>query len=580
MAWWEEDSVQSSSTSVVVPPLPSSFAPLPRALPELLETSRRAGSKLDHVTSWRVVSSFARSHWLTDAPRIPSGSGEASASPGLGEAKADGLSGEYYALRHAVADQLEMSEEAATARSAWLRWATEANIYPAILHARSYGAFAEAEAFVDANPGDAITGRRPTDTEIPEVVSLAAEICTVTPEPARAYNFLLSAAVTGAAASLARRADIAEKLAQWSSRWAPKRSSYDDRKLLAAQLAHSRGELRKAATIAAAVAASPQSEPVTTMIEARQFLAFLCLEAGEEDEAIDQLRPVVEVGLAADLTVAVLGSVRLLCALLNARGDYAESAGIARRGLEAAEGMPVNPISMDVQLILARSLLGSEDTIEALRFAEPVAHWSTLTTDEERTDAAFSIAAAAAARSGMPQVAAQLLIEHGEHLERIGDTKGAAKAYRQAARSTIHIIDLGIDDECHVASDGASTVINETLMAAEDLLLRSNGLIADDWSLADWHDDAAYIFYYAGRDSLASFHVDAAAQGYADCGDGEEAARALLAGVRYRLDAGDRDGATDYANRVEALLPRDVWDGHPVLETLDAIVVESLDDEP
>lgn len=560
------------------PPLPTPLKELPDSLTELLAVSRTAGATLDHVTSWRAVTTFARTHWLADAPTD---------SPDV--------IGEFHALRHAVADQLELVEEAAAARAEWLRWATEANIRPAILHARSYGAFAEAEAFIDANPGDAITGRRPEDSEIPELISLTKEIITTTPQPGEAYYYLVSAAVAGAAASLARRAEIAGQLSEWSARWAPKRSSFDDRKLLQAQLAHSRGELRKAAHIAAAVAAAPQSEPITTTIEARQFLAFLSLKAGEEAEAIRQLRPIVQAGLDADLTVAVLRSVRLLCALLNAHGEFAESAEIARRALTSAEGMPVNPITMDIQLVLARSLLDADEIDEALRFAEPVAHWSAFTADEERTDAAFSIAATAAGLGNNPRHAAKLLIEHGEHLERNGDAKGASKAYRQAARSIIHVIDLVISTEesddideignieatftAEVVSEDASATIDHTLIEAEDLLLRSQKLISDDWSLADWHDDAAYVFYSAGRDTLAIDHVEAAAEGYLQSGDGEEAARALLAGVRYRLDAGDTDGAAAYARRVEELLPRDVWEGHPVLDALDVIIIQSLDDD-
>lgn len=553
----------SETGAIVFPPLPD-LAPLPESLPELLAVSRKAGMTLQHVTSWRAVTAFARHHWLADAP-----------------ADATDLIGEYHALRHAVADQLELVDEAKAERAAWLQWAKATGVHSAILHARSYGAFAEAEAFIDANPGDAITGRRPEDAEIPELVSLADEILATTPKQGEAYYYLVSAAVTGAAASLARRADIAGKLSQWSARWAPKRSGLDDRKLLEAQLAHGQGELRKAARIAAGVAEAPQSEPVTTTIEARQFLAFLSLEAGEEDEAIRQLRPIVQAGLDAGLTVAVLRSTRLLCALLNAHGHFAEAAEIARHALERAEGMPVNPISMDIQLILARSLLDADAIEDALRYAEPVAHWSTFTSDEERTDAAFSIAAASAGLANDPRHAAKLLVEHGEHLERIGDTKGASKAYRQAARSVIQVIDVVIAETIANDTDDTSTslTIDQVLSEAEDLLLRSQKLITDDWSMADWHDDAAYIFYSAGRDALATDHVEAAAEGYLNSGDGEEAARALLAGVRYRLDADDPEGADDYARRVEKLLPRDTWDGHPVLDALDTILPRPLDDD-
>nr|MDK6642631.1 hypothetical protein [Escherichia coli] len=87
------------------------------------------------------------------------------------------------------------------------------------------------------------------------------------------------------------------------------------------------------------------------------------------------------------------------------------------------------------------------------------------------------------------------------------------------ARSIIHVIDLVISEEgseftAEIVSEDASAVIDHTLNEAEDLLLRSQKLISDDWSLADWHDDAAYVFYSAGRDTLAINHVEAAAKGY------------------------------------------------------------------
>nr|WP_120492220.1 hypothetical protein [Corynebacterium lactis] len=567
MAWWDDNDgaglrggtlsgAHDAGTSEIAPRYPASpVRAVPNSLTELLQFSRTAGASLDHVSSWQAVSAFARNFWLTDAPHP-----EATDSSDIGE---------FYALRHAVADQLELVEEAAAARAEWLAWAEAAGIYPAVLHARSYGAFAEAERFIDAHPGDIITGARPADADVPELVALADDIVAVEPEPGRAYHYVLSAAVAGAAASLARRPDIAQRLSEWTARWAPRKSGHDDRKLLAAQLAHGRGELRAAARIAAEVAEAPQSEPVTTTIEARQFLAYLSLEAGEEEEAVRQLRPIVTAGLDLDLTVGVLRSVRLLTALLNSAGDFEEAARIALRALDATESMPLCPMRMDIQLIAARSFLDLDDPAKALRFAEPVAHWSTLTDDEERTDAAFSIAATAAAMAGDDAHAVALLADHGAHLERIEDLRGAAKALRQAARCQV------LADTDHNAPSPAGT--HSALEAAEKLMERSRSLIGDGnqcnrWDLADWHDDLAYIYYAAGAPSLALDHVEEAAAGYLSEGDGEESARALLTGLRISLDLGDGAGARRYAGRVDKLLPRSQWDGHPVLDALDELM--------
>src|SRR5699024_11384686 len=99
------------------------------------------------------------------------------------------------------------------------------------------------------------------------------------------------------------------------------------------------------------------SEPVTSTIEARQMLSHLSLEAEEPAEAVRQLLPVVAVGLEYDLVVGTLRSARLLSALLNSAGEFARAAELAAAALEAASGMPVNALVMDLRLILARSLL-------------------------------------------------------------------------------------------------------------------------------------------------------------------------------------------------------------------------------
>ncbi|MFD5867621.1 hypothetical protein ACFWGD_03265 [Corynebacterium sp. NPDC060344] len=527
MTWWDE-SVDASAPIPARRPVAEPPA-LPSELPALVEFSRASARSLDHVSSWRAVTAYARDHWLDDADGVP-----------------EELIGEFHALRHAAADQLELSDEAEEARREWLDWAIRTDRPAAAFHARSFGAFAEAEKFIDSRPA----GGRPTDAQVPELTSLTRDILDLRPNGAEAYQYALSAAVAGASASLARRPDLAEALSRWSAEYAPPRTGDDDRRLLQAQVAHGRGDLVASATMCSAVAESPASEPVTSTIEARQMLSHLSLEAEEPAEAMRQLAPVVEVGLDYDLVVGTLRSCRLLSALLNSDGEFARAAELAQAALDAATGMPVNALVMDLRLILARSLLDSGDDEAALSHAVPVAQWSSLTSDEERTDAAFSIAATAAGRSGDAGRAADLLIEHAEHLHRLGDGEGASRALRQAARSAVHA-----DPE-----------------RAEDLMVDARDLISDGWAIADWHDDLAYVYWASSREDLALGHVDTAAAGYLEAGDGEEAARALLTGVRCCLDRDDEPGARRYAGRIDELLPGESWAGHPVREALAALL--------
>lgn len=527
MTWWDE-SIDASAPIPARRPVAEPPA-VPAELPGLVEFSRASARSLDHVSSWRAVTAYARDHWLDDADGVP-----------------EELIGEFHALRHAAADQLELADEAEEARKEWLDWAIRTNRPAAAFHARSFGAFAEAEKFIDAHPA----GGRPADAQVPELASLTRDILVLRPSGPEAYQFALSAAVAGASASLARRPDLAEALSRWSAEYAPPRTGDDDRRLLQAQVAHGRGDLVGSAKMCAAVAESPASEPVTSTIEARQMLSHLSLEAEEPAEAVRQLLPVVAVGLEYDLVVGTLRSARLLSALLNSDGEFARAAELAAAALEAASGMPVNALVMDLRLILARSLLDSGDDEAALAHAVPVAQWSSLTSDEERTDAAFSIAATAAGRSGDAGRAADLLIEHAEHLHRLGDGEGASRALRQAARSAVH----------------------EDPDRAEDLMVDARELISDGWAIADWHDDLAYVYWASSREDLALGHVDTAAAGYLEAGDGEEAARALLTGVRSCLDRDDLPGARRYAARIDELLPGEAWAGHPVREALAALM--------
>lgn len=538
--------------------------PVPADLEDLLNFSRTAARTLDHVGSWRAVSAFARDHWLTEADGLP-----------------DDVTGEFYALRHAVADQLELPDEAAEARTEWLEWARRTNRPAAILHARAFGAYAEAERFADATPAP----NQPADEDIPELISVSSDILATTPTGEEAYQAALAATIVGAAASMCRRADLAGALSTWAREHSPLKSAADDRRLLDAQIAHGRGDLHGAALMCEAVAEDPVSEPVTSTIEARQMLAWLSVESDQEAEAIRQLRPVVRAGVELDLTVATLRSHRLLTALLNGAGEYEEARDTANRILAHTAGMPVNPLTMDLDLILARSLFDAGEYEAALRHAEPVAQWSTMSDDEERTDAAYTISAASSVAMGRTMGATMFLLEHAEHLQRVGDNAGASSAMRQAARTVVRPmtthdslddVPVTMDSLTEGARVDPDLVVStgKALELAEDMMLRARGMINDGWSIADWHDDLAYIYWATGNEQTALGHVDTASAGYQEAGDGVEAARALLTGVRCCLDLDDEEGVRRYTIRINELLPEENWHGHPVRETLAELLGE------
>ena len=66
MTWWDE-SVDASAPIVVRAPATPPPA-VPADLPGLVAFSRQSARSLDHVSSWRAVTAYARDHWLDDDP--------------------------------------------------------------------------------------------------------------------------------------------------------------------------------------------------------------------------------------------------------------------------------------------------------------------------------------------------------------------------------------------------------------------------------------------------------------------------------------------------------------------------------
>ena len=69
MTWWDE-SIDASAPIPARRPVAEPPA-VPAELPALVEFSRASARSLDHVSSWRAVTAYARDHWLDDADGVP-----------------------------------------------------------------------------------------------------------------------------------------------------------------------------------------------------------------------------------------------------------------------------------------------------------------------------------------------------------------------------------------------------------------------------------------------------------------------------------------------------------------------------
>ncbi len=476
-------------------------------LAELLTVSRDAARSLNHIRSWQAVTAFAYS-WF-DVPDT-SEVDRLTVLADLPEA----LHGEYFALQHAVSDQLDLPNLAEYWLHQWRRWGENTNRHDVVLHARAFQAFAEVDSLVGIDAGRVVT-----NDDIPLLIDLVADILATTvtetttePLSETRYRYSLSAAVAGAAATLAGRQDLSEQLAQWSRRYAPSPHTRDDQRLMTAQLARLAGDNSRAARIANDVANAPAGDAVTTTIEARGFIATLSMLGDHDKEAIRQLRAITELGLVHHTVIGTARQMRNFLALLVANGHFEEAHQWVPKIVAAVKPLPDNPITLDVVLLEARLDWIEERFDRAYEKAIAVARKSARTDDVERSTVAYELAIAAAPSPAANALRRKLITA----LDAARDTQASLQQRGTLARELAH------DDFV-----GALAVLDEAAP-----------LLSDPWTRAGWHDDAAYVYWVAGDLDVAIDAARQAAELYQQSADPMQAARALVTVVQAYVDQG------------------------------------------
>lgn len=309
---------------------------------DLAELARRALS-----AAWDGDPRAAR---LAAAEFAASGHAAVAAPP---EDLDEDLHGAYHGLRRSVAEALGMEEAAHSAAMAWAGWAMTKQNTAQELRARSRLAVDEANRwlrFVDDGSAGADVSDIPLLARI--VRGLPGREGEPRPATEPADPFLVDAMLqTEAAATMVRRPDIAEPLANWlrdQSEAEGAENLSGAVTLIDARRLHAIGDLPAAARLCAAAAADPVGEPVTSVIDFRRELALYSIDARQDETAARMLGMVADAAQAAGLTLDFVAAARLAAPVLDRLDRTRERRALAKAALAAAEGFPESPALAEI----------------------------------------------------------------------------------------------------------------------------------------------------------------------------------------------------------------------------------------
>lgn len=516
------------------------------SLVELLQASVAATSAGDHATSWRITSEFGTRHWLADPDTdLPA------------DAPAH-LRTEFHVLRAAVADQLELHEEAAEAVFEWRHLARESGDHASAVLADSalclvamvvesdgvdLGSLPPAAHLLEDLQG-AIMSFRPG----PEGPPVADDPTLTGADLSRHQATCLSLAAMGGltcATSLAtpETAPLRPVFRALADRFTVGSVSPGDRELTRAQQLHADGETDAAVAVATGMLESPSP---TTRYEAHDLLGYFALTADDTGSVLGHWRRCAEIALELGAPLEGMHRAEQACQLLNADGDYAAAHDLAVRFDEASAGAPVSPAVLNLRAVRARAAIGVGDLDEGLSLAVATADWSMTTPDSERTLACLTMACVAASSSGQHVVTAGLLERSSVLYRDLDRPLAAAQALRTGAREHLNVGDTS---------------------RAVELMERSRRILEDagddpmlSWHLGDWNEDMSAIWEEAGREDLALEYATRAARSFTEARDHSSAAMNWVAAASLHLERGEDsscDVALDRAHGELLLVPEE-----------------------
>lgn len=511
-------------------------------LVELLRASVAAASAGDHATSWRLTSEFGTRYWLSDpVADIPQDAAQ--------------LRTEFHVLRAAVADRLELHEEAAEAVFEWRHLARDAGDHASAVLASSSLCLV---AMVVESDG-VVLGALPPAAQL--LGDLQGALMSFRPDPegptvaddpgmtgatlSRHDAVCLSLAAMGGltCATSLELPELRQVFRGLAERFTVPGVSSGDRNLTLAQQLHADGETEKAVKVASRML---DTDLPITRYEAHDLLGFFALTVDDTDSVLEHWRVCAETALELGAPLEGMHRAEQVCQLLNAAGDYEGAHDLAVRYDGAAAGAPVSPAVLNLRAVRARAAIGLGDLEEGLDLAVATADWSMLGPDSERTLACLTMACVAASNSGQHTVTASLLERSSGLYRDLDRPLAAAQALRTAAREYLNA--------------GAPSRAVETMERSRVILDTAGDDPMYSWHLGDWNEDMSAIWEESGREDLALEYATRAARSFTDARDHSSAAMNWVAAASLHLEQGNDsscDAALDRAHGELLLVPEE-----------------------
>ena len=506
---------------------------MPLTLNALLADSAAAVAK--GKTAWSHMSEYARFHWLASSSEVE-----------------PARRGDYFYLRAGAADMMGMTDEAVVALRELIHWAKESGDHATALIGAAHLSFHALN-----QDGPTVYPLRPAADLLKELAAdfsvwrPDADSPTIAESPAiNGENVarsdaikLATAATTAFSTAINVDAKLAEHFAALVRRFGTASPSEADRKLWFAQQHWFSGDKELARTLALDVATDAGSA-LASRFDANDMLGHFALLEDDDVKVATYWGQCVQLAEEMRASVVAMRHAELTARVYYSEGQAGRAWQLASTTLKAIDGVPVGPIVLDLQEVVAQSALDTGLHREAWDTARALIHWSELTPHDARTSSAYAIATFAGLELGLDEEVLDLHYRRSELLAESGK-------HAEAAESLQSLAFLDVD-----AADAYMT-------KAWELLGNIDG---DEGRFArgEWHLTMAQL----GRSPID--HAGAAAEEFRQVGHPMKEAYAWLISAATHADQGELEAARQDFAQANVAMP----ENHGRTDELDDIFDE------
>lgn len=473
-------------------------------------------------TAWRQMSEFARFHWLATAENV---------SPEL--------VGEFYFLRAGAADVMGMTDEAIAALGELNVWADSRGDNALTLVGKAHLAFHalnqdEPSVYPLGEPEDRLralledfhawrpTPDSPTVGEEPTIRGESID----RPDAVK----LATAATTAYSVAVNVSEQLAEVFAGLVRRFGTAYPTEADRLLWYAQRHWFSGRKQQAYALASEVLSSPDTTSVSRF-DAHDMLGHFALLEGDEAGVAEHWARCVELARIMDAPVIAMRHAELTARVYFSQDRAGEAWQLSHDMVTWVDGVPVGPILLDLQEVIAQSAFENNLFEEAWDTARSVIHWSEMTPNDQRTASCYAIATFAGLRLGLAEEVFDLQHRRAELLKASGRLLDAAEVFQTLA---------------YLDEDAATAYLRRSWE-----LIEASQEEGKEWHVAEW---LLTMAQFAEGEAAVDF-ARRATSAFEQLGHPVKEAFALLAEARAQLAMGETDLARQAYAQANVAMP-------------------------